>query len=736
MKISRSARLAFLGAAALLTGVLAWGQPGASPDPAAGWPAKAVPLEAHRPELSDSLRALAETGARPQSMGETGAPNAIRVVIEPEGSAAALAAQLDARGFSVEAQSRSLVRVRVSPDRLPALAEVPGVRYARPPRAFQALSAPRSQAVTPLGATLLHGQNVQGQGVAVAVIDVGFGSLEFAQEAGALPASVVADFTDYSGQGSRQGNHGTSVALVVHEMAPKAELYLKQVGDLLDLENAVDDAIRQGADVINHSVGWFSTNFGDGTGFVADLAGRARDAGVLWVNAAGNHALQHWTGRFLDQDGNGWAEFPGSGGEFLRIQAYFGLISLDLTWDDWPRTNQDLDLYLYDTAGNVLASSTTWQLGAEEPVEVLDYFVEQPGVYRVKVLGRRVSGPVRIKLFSQSHVLAPHTPHGSLPAPADARAALAVGAVSIHDWETGPQEPYSSLGPTSDGRIKPDIAGPDQTDNLLARPFGGTSASAPHVAGAAALLWSQHPEWDADQVERALLALVRDLGRPGPDVTYGAGALDLALARPRAERTLSRTRVQPGQTVTVRLEARLPALAFGGLTLREEVPAGWAFETDDPAYDPAAGAWRWPLLDPGASVSASYTLRVPADQPPGPVSLGGWANAFELDGDRLTVLAPASNESASVPEDDGVLYLKRERNALALAVPPDASHVSLQVYDLSGRLVYETRGAGPALRWNGLTRAGGTAANGVYLVHVRVEGPTPRSRVLPVMWLR
>jgi len=233
---------------------------------------------------------------------------------------------------------------------------------------------------------------------------------------------------------------------------------------------------------------------------------------------------------------------------------------------------------------------------------------------------------------------------------------------------------------------------------------------------------------------------VRDLGRPGKDVTYGAGALDLALARPGAERTLSRTRARPGETLTVHLEARLPTLAFGGLTLQEDLPQGWALETDDPAYDPAAGAWRWPLLDPGATARASYRLTVPAGQPPGPVALGGRANGFAVEGDRqLTVLTPASGEpEAQRPPagDDGALRLKRERGALALAVPPDAARMSMTVYDLAGRVVYEARGAGPALRWNGLTRAGGTAANGVYLVHVRVEGPAPRSRVLPAMWLR
>ena len=46
--------------------------------------------------------------------------------------------------------------------------------------------------------------------------------------------------------------------------------------------------------------------------------------------------------------------------------------------------------------------------------------------------------------------------------------------------------------------------------------------SAPHVTGAAALLWSYNPSLTRDQVRALLIAGAKDLGDPGTDPFYGA----------------------------------------------------------------------------------------------------------------------------------------------------------------------------------------------------------------------
>jgi subtilisin family serine protease len=58
----------------------------------------------------------------------------------------------------------------------------------------------------------------------------------------------------------------------------------------------------------------------------------------------------------------------------------------------------------------------------------------------------------------------------------------------------------------------------------------GTSMAAPHVSGAAGVIWGLRPSLSAGQVRARLLAMADDLGTPGPDARYGFGRLQLSRA--------------------------------------------------------------------------------------------------------------------------------------------------------------------------------------------------------------
>jgi hypothetical protein len=679
-----------------------------------GWeaPPKPISPSEHHPKIESALlRSFSDLtpGPFPKGEGLGERSGKVRVIIESERPLDE--ALLQSFGAQIEARAGTLYRVRVPREHLRALADIPGISFIRRPRLFTALGPRTTEGVLPTGALLLQSAGWRGQNVKIAIIDLGFAGLSRALDSKVIKREVIVDTQDYTGEGLEVGtSHGTGVAEIVHAMAPQAWLYLKKVADEIDLSNAVDDAIAQGVQIINYSVGVANANFGDGTGIVAAIADRARAHGILWVNAAGNHAQSHWMGPFSDRNFNNWLEFA-PGREELLIKVDFpGSIQLYLTWDDWPRTAQDFDLFLYDAQGRLVASSQNYQTGFEEPTEQIEYVAWAPGVYRARVLARRVFRTnIRLKIFNLSQQpIEPNVPAGSILTPADARGAFAVGAISVRSWKDGPQEPFSSQGPTSDGRIKPDIAGPDGVSSFTLTYFSGTSASAPHVAGAAALLLSQHPEWTADQLESALEAQAVDLGEPGKDNIYGAGRLDLSLGTIQARRTISPKRVQPGDLITVTVTATMPPGLFGGFELYEETP--WAVSHTSNCQLRAVNSLVciWPVVHPGQTVRFSYELRIPPTAQPGIYRWSGTVNNTLIEGDDSITI--------ELPQEAVAVSLAYRRDAVRIQFSEPVETARLRIYDLRGALLFEEIAHGSmALDWHP-----GRRANGVYLYVVEI----------------
>jgi len=248
------------------------------------------------------------------------------------------------------------------------------------------------------------------------------------------------------------------------------------------------------------------------------------------VNSAGNESRRHYEAEFSDPDDNGWHNVSGSS-ETIKIFAHDGdTVKVYLTWDAWPTTNEDYDLYLYDSSNVEVDHSLNSQIGTE-PTEYISYLVptNQGGDYFLAIKKINATSNHLLELYSVNHDLpsAVASSASSLLNPADAASVLAVGAISYSNWDTGPQELFSSQGPTTDNRIKPDIMGPDNVSNFIEGIFVGTSASSPHVAGAAALILQKNPGISVDQLRESLTSTAIDMGIQGKDNIYGYGRLNL-----------------------------------------------------------------------------------------------------------------------------------------------------------------------------------------------------------------
>ncbi len=172
---------------------------------------------------------------------------------------------------------------------------------------------------------------------------------------------------------------------------------------------------------------------------------------------------------------------------------------------------------------------------------------------------------------------------GNLPNyPAAYPGVLAVSA-------TGPDDAITSFSTTGDF-VALAAPGARVWSTLWRRTTGdtygfadGTSAACPHVAGAAALVWTVRPELSARQVAEVLMLGADDRGAPGKDPAYGYGRLNLFRAVQVAQDPdlLTRSRIEgvvrsvaPDQTTIVTSGGQETRPDASGFYRFDNLPAG------------------------------------------------------------------------------------------------------------------------------------------------------------------
>lgn len=110
----------------------------------------------------------------------------------------------------------------------------------------------------------------------------------------------------------------------------------------------------------------------------------------------------------------------------------------------------------------------------------------------------------------------------TVTAPADAEGILAVGSITDDYMKSS----FSSVGPTADGRLKPELVAFGSGVTVWDEPDGpttsnGTSFTSPQVAALAAGLWEARPELTREQLIQNLLASGTLADSPDDELGYG-----------------------------------------------------------------------------------------------------------------------------------------------------------------------------------------------------------------------
>jgi hypothetical protein len=561
--------------AATLTLLVAGAAPAAEPD--------AAPGKIH-PRLLGVMRDAAGADRDVRHDPRRG----VRVLIRVEPPMEAASRRLRELGCTIERVRRDRVQAWVPVRALATLARERWIRSIRPAEtlvpngiARDASARGESPALSPPLPGALRGRNIR-----VGVISLGIRGLADSVAGGHLPATRFecqsgSRSITREGEGCRAGARlvrtrggvtawsvrsdrdlapvgpgsaeGTAALELVHRQAPAADLWFVNPETVLDYLDGVE-ALAPRVDVIVSDI-VSHADFPDGRSLlsetVTEILARRGTRTRAFVQPTGNLARAHSAAPFTDAAtrggppgrhlfvADGDTEGPERPAAWNRITVPpAGAVTIFLTWDGVDEGAR-YGLRLVDCAsGRALATAAADDAVPPEPPDVASYANPSPVApaevcYAIRRAGGG-PGPSGLNVTivdpggEARHAF--NTAASSLLPPADARGPIvAVGAVPASRPDR--IEPFSSRGPTRDGRSKPDVVDLDRLPVSGAggfpTPFVGTSAAAARLGGLAALLLEANPGLTA----AALAAILRRtaVALDSADV-YGAGRVDPARA--------------------------------------------------------------------------------------------------------------------------------------------------------------------------------------------------------------
>ncbi len=485
-----------------------------------------------------------------------------------------------------------VVQAMVPAGQVRALAATPGAEAVQSPHNVSQLANPYTRIDAAIGtgtpgnevaltnADAWHTANYTGQTIKVGIVDYFDLSLWNTAEHGPTPTAGNSFCLDTAGFGlcsgastfapNSNGQHGVAVAEIVKDMAPGAQLYLATASTVSDLRAAIDWFAANGVTILTRSLGAAYDGPGDGTGPLDAVVDYAVEKGITWFNSGGNGGVDNYVRRTVPTNlaTGGYVDFdPGAGVDtWLRLDG--ANVALDgVRWaNDWylpaaQKSDYSVEFWVptvdpttqsnpehWDPTGNAsrITVVDAHQTAGANPLEAADMQFTPTNSYgsyggitylRIKLNpGSSVGATpdaMEIALASGLTELGYSQASGSSARPVVDSRSIGLIAVGAVDPAAGSViAPYSSQGPTTDGRIKPDLSAPSGLTSTIytgASGFQGTSAAAPTAAGAAAILQGAHlaNPLTTSALLRSFATEYGDLGAPGADNVFGAGKLVL-----------------------------------------------------------------------------------------------------------------------------------------------------------------------------------------------------------------
>lgn len=309
-----------------------------------------------------------------------------------------------------------------------------------------------------------------------------------------------------------------------------------------------------------------------------------------------NHGVHCFSMIAADAPGTLVGSSPGA--EFLLLR----------TENDFSETNQEEDNW-------VAAAEYADSLGAQVFSTSLGYFGMDPGAtsYTAADMNGDIAIITRAADVAASRGIivvnsAGNNGMGGISAPADADSIIAVGATDQYGQYSG----YSSVGPSADGRVKPEVASMG-TQNFYARndnsigQGSGTSYSCPIIAGLAACLLQAAPSATNMQLRDALIRSADHY--QNPDIYYGYGIPNGVQALQILQATGVESAIKVvGNPNNGAFYVMIPSLAGGTTAVFSLYDAAGKQAFTQQLQAQAATAVQTPSLSPGL-----YYLHVQAD---------------------------------------------------------------------------------------------------------------------------